>query len=203
VTLGHRARTAAGLKLRQPLRRLVAQGALRTARHADTIRDELRVKEVELGEVEAVQVRVKPNLPRLGPKLGKELRTVSAALQAGELDLRADGGVDVAGHSLSADEVLVERSAKEGWTLAEDDGVTVAITTELDPELVLEGRVLDVIHEVNTMRKDAGLELTDRIELTLPEADADLLAHEDWIKRETLAVSISVDGAGPIRIAKA
>ena len=137
------------------------------------------MKEVEFGPVEAVQVRVKPNLPLLGPRLGKELRTVSAALQAGDFDLHPDGGVTVAGHDLSAGEVLVERSAKDGWTLAADDGVTVALSTELDPELELEARVLDRIHEVNTMRKEAGLELTDRIELTLPEGDADLLAHED------------------------
>src|SRR5204862_3154585 len=71
VELGHRARAQAGLKLRQPLRRLVAQGVSAANRHVDQIRDELRVKEGEFGPVEAAEVRVKPSLPRLGPKLGR------------------------------------------------------------------------------------------------------------------------------------
>ena len=68
--------------------------------------------------------------------------------------------------------------------------VTVALDLHLDDELVRAGRVYDLIHGVNSMRKEAGLELTDRIELTIPEADADLLEHADWIARETLAVSV-------------
>jgi isoleucyl-tRNA synthetase len=67
--------------------------------------------------------------------------------------------------------------------------VTVALDTELDDELRLEGRVLDLIHQVNLMRKEAGLELTDRIVLTLPE-DGELLRYADWIKAETLATRI-------------
>ena len=64
--------------------------------------------------------------------------------------------------------MLVERSGKEGWAVASDDGVTVALDTTLDAELELEGRVYDLIHTLNSMRKDAGLELTDRIAVTLP-----------------------------------
>ena len=88
---------------------------------------------------------------------------------------------------------------KEGWTVAAEDGVTVALDTALDPELELEGRVYELIHTVNSMRKDAGLELTDRIRLTLPAADADLLAHAEWIKAETLAVTVDADaGSAPV-----
>ena len=112
------------------------------------------------------------------------------------------GGVRVNGRELGADEVLVERTAREGWALAEEGGVTVALSTELDDELLLEGRVFDLIHLVNTKRKDAGLELTDRITLTLPESDADLLAHEQWIKDEVLAVEIRTDGVAEPQIAK-
>ena len=72
--------------------------------------------------------------------------------------------------------MLVERAGKEGWAVAGADGVTVALETAVDDELALEGRVYELIHRVNSMRKDAGLELTDRIRLTLPAADADLLA---------------------------
>src|SRR5439155_420260 len=82
------------------------------------------------------------------------------------------------------DEVIVERTGKEGWAVAAGDGVTVALDTALDDELLREGRVNELVHHVNTMRKDAGLELTDRIVLTIPEGDSDLLASEEWIKAE-------------------
>jgi isoleucyl-tRNA synthetase len=203
VELGRQARATSGLKLRQPLRRLVVEGAPLAEKHTDEIREELRVKDVEFGPVEASELRVKPNLPVLGPKLGKELGAIRAALEAGEFE-EVNGGFRVAGHDLGADEVLVERTGKEGWAVAGGDGVTVALDTALDPELELEGRVLDLIHELNSMRKQAGLELTDRIVVTLPESASDLLAHEDWIKEEVLAVEIRTDGgSGEPEIAKA
>ncbi len=192
VELGRRARDASGLKLRQPLRRLVVQGAQLAAAHAGEIRDELRVKEVEFGEVEAVELRVKPHLPVLGPKLGKELGAVRAALAAGEFEQLEGGGFRAAGHELGVDEVIVEHGGRDGWAVASEEGVTVALTTTLDEELLLEGRVLDLIHTVNGMRREAGLELTDRIRLTVPAED--VLAHADRIKEETLAVSVE---AGP------
>jgi isoleucyl-tRNA synthetase len=193
VDLGRQARAGSQLPLRQPLRRLVVQGAPLAEEHADEIREELRVKEVEFGDVEATELRVKPNLPVLGPKLGRELGAVRAALEAGDFE-EANGGFRAAGHELAGDEVLVERVGKEGWAVAHGDGVTVALDTALDPELVVEKRVLDLIHEVNAKRKEAGLELTDRIVVTLPESASDLLAYEDWIKDEVLAVEIRADG---------
>ena len=202
VELGRQARGDAGLKLRQPLRRLVVQGAGPAQRHSDEIAEELRVKEVEFAPVEAMEVRVKPNLPLLGPKLGKELGAVRSALEAGEFEQLEGGGVRVNGHDLAADEVLVERRAREGWALAADDALTVAMTTELDDDLRREGRVYELIHRVNTMRKDAGLELTDRIRLTLPASDADLLDHVDWIKEEVLATDVATDSVSEPEIAK-
>jgi len=193
VDLGRQARAGSQLPLRQPLRRLVVQGAPLSERHVDELREELRVKEVEFGDVEATELRVKPNLPVLGPKLGKELGSVRAALEAGEFE-QANGGFRVAGHDLSADEVLVERVGKEGWAVAHADGITVALDTALDQELEVEKRVLDLIHELNAKRKDAGLELTDRIVVTLPQTASDLLEHEEWIKSEVLAVEIRTDG---------
>ena len=204
VELGRQARSTSGLKLRQPLRRLVVQGAAPAQEHVDEIREELRVKDVELAEVEATEVLVKPNLPVLGPKLGKELAAVRAALTAGDFEELPGGGVRVGGRELAADEVLVERRGKEGWAVAADNGVTVALDTTIDAELEREGRVLDLIHQLNSMRKDAGLELTDRIVVTLPETHADLLEFADWIKDEVLAVAIETNGAaGEPAIAKA
>src|SRR4029450_10215217 len=100
------------------------------------------------------------------------------------------GAFRAAGHELAPEEVLVERTGKEGWAVAGADGVTVALDTALDAELEVEGRVLDLIHELNSMRKQAGLELTDRIVVTLPESASDLLAHAEWIKEEVLALEI-------------
>ena len=205
VGLGHQARSSSGLKLRQPLRRLVVQGASLNGDHVDEIREELRVKEVELGEVEAQEIVVKPNLPVLGPKLGKRLGDLRAALASGEFEELEGGRFRVGELELGPEEVLVERRGKEGWAVASEDGVTVALDTRLDPELELEGRVLDLVHRLNSMRKEAGLELTDRISVTLPSSESDLLEqHAEWIKDEVLAVSIDADGgATEPQIAKA
>jgi isoleucyl-tRNA synthetase len=200
VELARSARSQAELKLRQPLRRLVVQGAPLAEGHADEIAEEMRVKEVVFGPVEAVQLRVKPELRALGPKLGKDLPRVRAALEAGEFEQLGEGRIAVLGFELGPEEVLVERSAVEGWSLAEEEGVTVAISTALDDELLLEGRVLDLVHKVNGMRKDAGLALTDRIALTLPEADRDLEPYSEQMKDETLALSVAF--GGELRIEK-
>ena len=202
VRLGHQARATSQLKLRQPLRRLVVDGSTLAEAHADEIRDELRVRQIEFGPVEATELRVKPHLPALGPKLGRELGAVSAALAAGEFEELPGGGFRAAGHELGADEVLVERSGKEGWAVASEDGVTVALETTIDAELELEGRVYDLIHRLNSLRKEQGLALTDRIAVTLPDADSDLLAHAEWIKAEVLAVSLETDGVATPQITK-
>jgi isoleucyl-tRNA synthetase len=194
VELGRQARSTSGIKLRQPLRRLVVEGADLDG-HLDEVADELRVKEVELGAVEAVELRVKPNLPKLGPKLGKELGAVRQALAAGEFEELDGGRFRAAGHELEPDEVLVERGGREGWAVASGDGVTVALDLGLDDELVLEGEAYDLIHRVNSLRKEQGLELSDRIVLTVPEAQRGLVdRHGDWIKGEVLAVDVSFGG---------
>ena len=202
VELGRQARSTSGIKLRQPLRRLVVEGAGLDG-HLEEVADELRVKAVELGPVEAVELRVKPNLPKLGPKLGKELGAVRKGLAAGEFEELPDGRFRVAGHELEADEVLVERGGREGWAVASGDGVTVALDLGLDDELVLEGEVYELIHRVNSLRKERGFELTDRIVLTVPEADRELAGrHGDWLAREVLATEIRVAG-GELRFEKA
>ena len=157
-----------------------------------------KIKQVEFGPVDATELRVKPNLPVLGPKLGKELGPLRKKLEAGEFEELDGGRVRVDGHELSPEEVIVERRGKEGWAVAGEDGLTVALDLALDPALQLEGRAREAIHQVNTMRKDAGLEITDRIVLTLPE---ELAAHEEWIARETLAER--VEPGGELTIEKA
>jgi len=198
VELGRQARAASGLKLRQPLRRLVVAGGERAAEHAGEIAEELRVKDIEFGEVDASELRVRPNLRVLGPKLGPVLRDVRAALQEGRFEALDGGRFRVNGHVLEPDEVLVEHVGKEGWAVAADDGLTVALDTALDDELLREGRVLHLIHTVNALRREAGLELTDRIRLWIP--DEDLLPYAERIKEDTLAVSVDV---GQLRLERA
>jgi isoleucyl-tRNA synthetase len=194
VELGRQARSTSGIKLRQPLRRLVVEGASLDG-HAEEVADELRVKDVELGVVEAVELHVKPNLPKLGPKLGSQLGAVREALTAGEFEELEDGRFRAAGHDLDPDEVLVERGGREGWAVASADGVTVALDLGLDAELLLEGEAYELIHRVNSLRKELGFELTDRIVLTVPEAQGELVGrHGDWIAREVLATEIRVAG---------
>jgi isoleucyl-tRNA synthetase len=204
VAIAHQARATSGLKLRQPLRRLVVDGGERASRHRDEIAGEVRVKEVAFEPVDA-ELRVKPNLRVLGPRLGKELRAVQQALAAGEFEELGGGRFRAAGHELGPDEVLVERGGRDGFAVASADGVTVALDTTLDDDLRLEGRAYDLIRQVNTLRKDEGLELTDRIVLTLPRPLAELVErHGDWIAHEVLATELRLDGdAAEPRIEKA
>jgi isoleucyl-tRNA synthetase len=199
VDLGRRARSTSGLKLRQPLRRLVVAGAGAAEAHADEIADELRVKQVEFGTVEASELRVKPNLPLLGPRLGAALRDVRAALAEGRFEELEGGRFRADGHELEPDEVLVERVGLEGWAVAAENGVTVALDTSLDDELRLEARLNDLIRDVQVLRKETGLEITDRIRLWIPVPE--LLAFAGRIGEETLAVS--VEAGDELRLEKA
>jgi isoleucyl-tRNA synthetase len=201
VELGRQARAEENVKLRQPLRRASVFGSKVAGAHLDEIREELRVKEVELLDRTPVRFTYRPNLRVLGPKLGPGLPEVRAALEAGDFEELGDGRIRARGHELGPDELLVERAKERGW--AHSERFSVGLDLELDAELELEGRVYDLIHTLNALRKECGLELTDRIVVTLPRSDADLAdAHGDWIKAETLATELRVDG-GELSIERA
>jgi len=206
VELGRAARSSAGMKLRQPLPALVAEGAPGAAAHSGLIEAELRVRAVTFGEIEGATVRAKPDLPSLGPKLGKELPVVRQALADGDFELLDAGRVSVLGHELAPEEVFIERSAPEGFSLAEAGGLVVALDTRVGDELALEGRALDVIHELQRMRRDAGLELTDRIEIRYAKVDGlgDVFEkYGERIAAETLALTVDVVAGDRLAIAKA
>jgi isoleucyl-tRNA synthetase len=115
---------------------------------------------------------------------------VREALAAGEFEELPDGRFRVGEHELEPDEVLVERGGREGWAVASGDGVTVALDLGLDDELVLEGEAYELIHRVNSLRKDRGFELTDRIVLTVPETHRELADRHG----EVLATELTVAG---------
>jgi isoleucyl-tRNA synthetase len=213
VELGRAARAQAKAKVRQPLRRavIVANDVERAAISArsDLVKAELNVKELDFVEEESelVSYAVKPNYRSLGPRFGKRMPQVAAAVEA--LDpvhvagVMADGGqvginIDGDEHTIGADEVTLSLRPLEGYEVEAEAGHAVALQLELDDELRREGLAREIVHAVQNARKEAGLEITDRIELTLG-GDEELLAaaraHEDYVSGEVLATSVAYDGA--------
>jgi isoleucyl-tRNA synthetase len=191
VELGRQARSQAGIKQRQPLRRVVVYGAGYASNHAEEIAEELRVDEVRFERGGVARERLKPNLPLLGPRFGPRLPEIRRALEESRYEVRGDDVV-VDGEVLSPDEVLRERlPVAEGWVVAADGDLSVELDPTLDADLELRGRVYDLTHAVNVLRKERGLEVTDRIALRVPAVDADLLErYGERIKEETLAIAI-------------
>ncbi|HEY7151067.1 MAG TPA: isoleucine--tRNA ligase [Solirubrobacterales bacterium] len=214
VELGRAARAESGIKTRQPLRRavVVASGAEREAiaDRSDLVTSELNVKELEFvtEESELVSYSVKPNYRTLGPRFGKDMPKVAAAIEAldaaGVAESLADGrevGFHLNGrdHSLDADDVNLVMEPLEGYQVEAAAGHAVALALEVDHELRREGLAREIVHAVQNARRDAGFEVTDRIALGLG-GDPELLdaaqAHEAYLAGETLATAVSYDGGG-------
>jgi isoleucyl-tRNA synthetase len=214
VELGRTARSAGKMKLRQPLREAVVVAAPpeREAieRFHQLVLDELNVKSVRyVSEAEELgRWELKPNYRTLGPRFGKDMPAVAAAVAA--LDgtsaastLRDGGRVGIAingkEHALEAEDVQLVLQPLEGYQVERSGTHAVALNLELDEELRLEGMAREVVHAVQGARKDAGLNVEDRISLTLggsPELLEAVRAHEPYVTGETLATSLSYDGAG-------
>jgi isoleucyl-tRNA synthetase len=216
VELGRAARAQAKVKLRQPLRKavVVASDAERAAieRLDEVVASELNVKELDFVQTEAelVSYRVRPNYRSLGPRFGKEMPQVAAAVEALDASAVADAlerdeevGISLDGkdHTLAADDFNLVMEPLEGYQVEAEAGHAVALELDLDDELRREGLAREVVRAVQEARKQAGLEVSDRIALALG-GDEELLAaareHEAYIAGETLADSVdySVDGAG-------
>jgi isoleucyl-tRNA synthetase len=207
VELAHAARQKAGMKLRQPLRRLVvatSEPAKRSlvARQAEELAGELRVKKVEIAKNahEVAELRATPRLDIVGPRFGPDLPELRRLLAEGSFQVQ-NGSLRAGGFVLAPGEFTLEYAPREGWAVAHETDYVVGVDTRLDEELELEGRVLDLIHTIQRLRKEAGLEITDRVVVTVPANAEPLLAHEDWIKAETLATRIEL-GDG-LAVAKA
>jgi len=203
-----RNRTAeAGVKTRMPLPKLIAvfdapdrdHGALDgQAELAEMICDELNVKAFEVREAAEGLMReiVKPELKSLGPKLGKDLPRVRAALQAGRYKPVA-GGIEVEGFTLSPAEVLVSHEGTAGHAVGKDAGAVVALETALTPELEAEGLARELVRRVNDLRKEAGFEISDRIAIRYGGAIGSTVERfKDLVRGETLATSVDAGLAG-------
>ena len=213
VELGRAARAQARVKVRQPLRKavIVASGAEREAieRLGDLVAGELNVKELEFvsEEAELVRYEAKPNYRTLGPRFGKLMPSAAAAVEALDPSAVADAvagrtrlGINVDGHEheLQPDDVALVMRPLDGYQVEAESGRAVALAVELDDELRREGLAREIVHAVQNARRESGLEVTDRIELSLA-GDEELIdaarAHEAYVAGETLATSVSYDDA--------
>ena len=212
VELGRAARNGANRKNRQPLAEMYVKADKDLdGFYMDIIREELNIKEVIFTkEVEGfVSYNFKPQLKTVGPKYGKLLGGIKKTLA--ELDgnaamdeLKADGQLtlDINGEKvvLLESDLLIETAQTEGYVSAQEGEVTVALDTNLTPELIEEGFVREIISKVQTMRKEAGFEVMDRILVYAADNEkivSLLKEHADELKKEVLADDIvlgSVDG---------
>ena len=213
VEMGRAARNAAAVKTRQPLAEVVVAlpeaEARSVLRLRDVVLDELNAKDLRLvsGEDELVAYVVKPNLKVLGPKLGKRLGPLQAALKEADAAaivaaVRADGAASVplpdGELSLTEQELLIETGSPEGYQVESDSGRVVALNTEVDEALREEGLARELIHAVQLARKAADLRIEDTISLTLAvpeELHPPAERHRAAIMAETLASEFALGEA--------
>ena len=206
VYLGRAARNESRLRVRQPLSRILvrapsAEAAEAIESHRDQILEELNVKALELLARDAglVSYRIKPNLPRIGKRYGRLVPAIREALAeadgaaiAAAVAAGKNFGVTAGGQALEfgPEDVLIETGSAEGYACAEEEGFLVGLDTRLDDALVQEGLARELVRTVQEARKQAGLEVSDRITLRVSgteavEQAAD--AYREFLMNETLA----------------
>lgn len=217
VALGRAARNEGGVKNRQPLSVMYVGGAEKLDdMYREIVEDELNIKEVAFtNDMSRFSDYIfKPQLRTLGPRFGKRLGEVKKLL--GELNgaeakraLDRDGYITLAtadgDERLTADDLLIEAAEVEGYASVSDGGYTVALDTELTEELVKEGFVRELVSKVQSMRKDAGFDVVDHIELRVScsqRLGGVLAEFKDEVSEDVLADSFAlggVDGSGFVR----
>ena len=209
VVLGRSARNSANIKNRQPIGKMYVKSETLDEMFAEIIKDELNVKEIEFTENvrDFTSYSFKPQLKTLGRRFGKNIGAVKEILASLEgndaMDMLNETGaltiiVDGVEEKLENEDLLIESAQKEGYESVSDKGITVVIDTNLTPELIKEGMLREIVSKVQTMRKEAGFEVMDRILLSVSgnENISRILAeNEDIVKEEVLAESIS-EGIG-------
>ena len=214
VVLGRSARNAANIKNRQPVASMYVQGKALPDMYVSIIADELNVKEVKFVDDASsfISYRVKPQLKTLGPRYGKLLPKINQYL-AGE----GIGNAVVAAHnrgesykfdidgteiSLAAEDVLVSTEENAGFVTVTEHDLSVVLDTNLTPELIEEGFVREIVSKVQTMRKEAGFEVTDHIVLSHHGnslIEGIFARHGAEIAADTLADSIKLGSAGYVK----
>lgn len=211
AALGRAAREAAGIRVRQPLRRLiVAAPPARTERLTDEltamVEDELNVRRIELIEdaADLVSYQAEPNFAVLGPQFGPQAQAVGLAVRALNADdlaaWRREGGplrVEIDGEVVDVppEAVNLLEVAPTGLVVESEAGVVIGLDVELDEELRREGTARELINRIQRLRRDAGLELDDRIRLGIfgsPEIASAAESHREYIAGEVLAEEVEI-----------
>ena len=202
VVLGRACRNTANIKNRQPIGTMYVKAEKKMDKfYTDIIADELNVKEVKFADdVESfISYSFKPQLRTVGPKYGKLLGGIKQALTdidgtAAMNELRTNGvlKLDINGNDveLTEEDLLIETAQTEGYVSESDGETSVVLDTNLTPELIEEGFVREIISKIQTMRKEAGFEVMDKIVVYAHGNDKIqevMKAHEDEIKSEVLA----------------
>jgi isoleucyl-tRNA synthetase len=207
VGLGRAARTDAGVRTRQPLGRalLLHPGVGLSEEVKEEVKAELNVRRLEDVETlsDLMTWTVVPNFKVLGPRLGKRVNEVKAALAGADGSevrraMERDGSVVIAGERLGPDDVEVRATRHEDFALAQEGGWAVALDLELDDDLRMEGVARELARGLNDLRKAKDLALSDRIALTVeagPRVVAALEVHREWISAQVLARELV---AGPV-----
>ena len=205
VVMGRACRNAANIKNRQPISRMYVKSSFSLSEFYKTIiEDELNIKAVEFTDSisEFITYTFKPQLKTVGPKFGKLVGAVRNALgnvngNAAMDQIRANGQLklDINGEEiiLSEEDLLIESAQKEGYVTESDQAITVILDTNLTPELIEEGFVREIISKIQTMRKEAGFEVMDRIHVFAKGNETIsriLTEHGDEIRSEVLADQI-------------
>jgi isoleucyl-tRNA synthetase len=215
VGAGLRARSEARLKVRQPLAEAVVAGPVAMTRAveglADLVAEELNVRRVRLvtDPAELVEVTVKPNYRRLGPRFGRRMPEVAAAVAAlpaaesaraidagQEVEIALDGGRE----RLASEDLLLEVRPTEGYAVGQEAALAVGLATEITPDLRREALAREVVHAVQGARRAAGLRVEERIRLHLDgsgELREAVEEHRDAIAAETLAARLTVGHGAP------
>ena len=214
VVLGRSARNAANIKNRQPVASMYVQGKALPDMYVSIIADELNVKEVRFVDDASsfISYRVKPQLKTLGPRYGKLLPKINQYLAG-----KGVGNAVVAAHnrgesysfdidgteiSLAAEDVLVSTEENAGFVTVTEHDLSVVLDTNLTPELIEEGFVREIVSKVQTMRKEAGFEVTDHIVLSHhgnSRIESIFAKHGAEIAADTLADSIKLGSAGYVK----
>jgi len=203
--LARAARQKAGLKIRLPLSALwVLDRTLLPEDILEVIRDEINVKQVQFSTREAVlAARLKPNFKALGPRFGGTVNQVAEAIRGLSPDAVREGmgqgqwRVDLGGTptEIGTAEVDVETFAPPGVLVLEEGNLTVVLATQVDPALLREGKIRELVHRLQNARKEQGLEVTDRVRLRVgggAQWQEALREYEAFIRNETLAVDMDI-----------
>ena len=208
--LGRSARAASNLRVRQPLAELVVdldseQEQARLSVIRAQLLDELNVKQVRLAaEVGGLTAAtVKPNFKALGPRFGRRMKEVTAAIAAADAAAVAaqaapGDAVQIGEFELQAEDLVVETAPREAYAIASEPGCQVGVLKELTPELRAEGMVREAVHMINNLRRESGFAIADRISLYVAAAEpvaSALQTHEALLAAEVLATEVNYTAA--------